>query len=574
MAGGVDSIERAGLGIAQRLDVSDMVGRLLAGRGIGIDRAADFLDPTLRALMPDPDVLADMPIASARLADAVQNGETVAVFGDYDVDGASSGALMAGFLRDLGCNVLSYVPDRLSEGYGPNAPALLGLAAQGASLIVCVDCGTAAGDALAAVKGAADVVVLDHHKAEGLPPDVVATVNPNRLDCTSGLGMLCAAAIAFLTAVATTRVLRRRGHFGTGREPDMMALLDLVALATVCDVMPLTGLNRAFVTQGLKVMARRERVGINALLDVAAVKDRPSAMTLGFALGPRINAAGRISEADMGLRLLLCQDTIEARGIAEALDAVNRQRQAVEAGMLDDALRAAERQIAEGHATVLVAGAQWHPGVVGIVAGRIKERFNRPACVAGIADGIAKGSGRSIVGLDLGSVIIAARQYGILATGGGHAMAAGFSLAEGAIPRFHAFLDERLAAARQLPSAADLIVEASVAVPGCTVDLVQQIGKLAPFGNGNEEPMLILPRCRIVRADRVGKEGNTIRAFIEGEGGGGRLKAVMFRAREGAVADALLARDNAPLHLAGQLRAEEWNGSTSPSFIIADVARA
>ncbi len=574
VAGGVDSIERAGLGIAQRLDVSDMVGRLLAGRGIGIDRAADFLDPTLRALMPDPDVLADMPTASARLADAVQNGETVAVFGDYDVDGASSGALMAGYLRDLGCNVLSYVPDRLSEGYGPNAPALRSLAAQGATLIVCVDCGTAAGDALAAVKGIADVVVLDHHKAEGLPPDVVATVNPNRLDCTSGLGMLCAAAIAFLTAVATTRVLRRRGHFGVGREPDMMALLDLVALATVCDVMPLTGLNRAFVTQGLKVMARRERVGINALLDVAATKDRPSAMTLGFALGPRINAAGRISEADMGLRLLLCQDTIEARGIAEALDAVNRQRQAVEAGMLDDALLAAEQQIAAGHAAVLVAGVQWHPGVVGIVAGRIKERFNRPACVAGIADGIAKGSGRSVVGLDLGSAIIAARQHGILATGGGHAMAAGFSLAEDNIPRFHAFLDERLAAARQFPSAADLIVEASVSVPGCTVDLAQQISKLSPFGNGNEEPLLILPRCRIVRADRVGKEGNTIRAFIEGEGGGGRLKGVMFRAREGAVADALLARDNAPLHIAGQLRAEEWNGSTSASFIIVDVARA
>ena len=573
---GIDraGIDRAGLGISQRLGVSDIIGRLLAGRGIGVDRAADFLDPTMRVLMPDPDVLADMPVAASRLADAVQRAETVAVFGDYDVDGASSGALMAGFLRDLGCTVISYVPDRLAEGYGPNAPALRGLADRGATLIICVDCGTAAGDALAAVRGLADVVVLDHHKAEGPPPDVVATVNPNRLDCCSGLGMLCAAAIAFLTAVATTRTLRKRGFFGAMREPDMMALLDLVALATVCDVMPLTGLNRAFVTQGLKVMARRERVGINALLEAAQVKDRPSAMTLGFALGPRINAAGRISEADMGLRLLLCEDAIDARHIAEALDAVNRQRQAVEADMLDDAMRAAEQQIAAGHAAVLVAGAQWHPGVVGIVAGRIKERFNRPACVAGIADGIAKGSGRSVVGLDLGSAIIAARQHGILNTGGGHAMAAGFSLDAANIPRFHEFLDDRLSAARLMPSAADLIVEASLGVPGCTVDLAQQIGKLAPFGNGNEEPMIVLPRCRIVRADRVGKDGNTIRAFIEGEGGGGRLKGVMFRAREGAVADALLARDNAPLHLAGQVRAEAWNGSTSVSFIIADVARA
>jgi len=565
--------ERAGLGIAQRLGVPEIVGRLLAGRGVGLDRAGDFLDPTLRALLPDPSVLVDMEPAAERLADAVQGGETVAVFGDYDVDGACSGALMAGFLRGLNCTVLSYVPDRLSEGYGPNATAIRGLAERGATLIICVDCGTAAADALAAAKGLADVVVVDHHKAEGPPPAIVATVNPNRLDCASGLGMLCAAALAFITAIGTVRVLRRRGWFATRPEPDMLALLDLVALATVCDVMPLTGLNRAFVTQGLKVMARRARPGISALLEVAQAKDRPNATTLGFALGPRINAAGRISECDLGLRLLLCEDLIDARALAATLDAVNRQRQVVEAGMLDEALVAAETQLAAGHAAVLVSGAQWHPGVVGIVAGRIKEKFNRPACVAGVADGLAKGSGRSVVGLDLGAAVIAARQMGLLATGGGHAMAAGFSLREERLAEFHAFLDERLAAAASLPSAADLAVEGSVAVAGCTLELAQQIDRLAPFGSGNEEPVLIVPNVRVVKADRVGREGATIRAFFEGEGGG-RLKSVMFRAKEGPLPEALLTRGGPPMHIAGHLRAEEWNGTTSASFIITDASPA
>jgi len=566
--------DRVGLGIAQRLGLPEILGRLLAGRGVGIADAGDFLEPTLRALLPDPSVLADMDAAAERLAEAVRRGETVGVFGDYDVDGACSGAVISLLLRGLGCTVLPHVPDRMTEGYGPNAPALHALVARGASLIVCVDCGTAAGDVLGALRGQADVLVLDHHKAEGPPPAVFATVNPNRLDCRSGLGMLCAAAIAFLAAIATVRALRRNGYFAGRAEPDLLGLLDLVALATVCDVMPLAGLNRALVTQGLKVMARRNRPGIAALLDAALVKDRPSAMTLGFALGPRINAAGRISEADLGLRLLLCEDPVEARGLAATLDTVNRQRQVVEASMLDAALLAAGQQLEAGHAAVLVSGAQWHPGVVGIVAGRIKERFNRPACVAGIADGTAKGSGRSLLGLDLGSAVIAARQAGILATGGGHAMAAGFSLSESRLADFHAFLDDRLAGARDLPAAPDLAVEGTVAVAGCTTELAMQIARLAPFGNGNEEPVLLLPRARVVRADRVGRESATIRAFVEGEGAGGRLKAVMFRAKEGPVAAALMARDGVPLHLAGHLRAEEWNGSTTTSFIITDDAKA
>jgi single-stranded-DNA-specific exonuclease len=565
--------DRLGLGIAQRLGVSDLLGRLLALRGVGVEAAADFLAPTLRALLPDPASLIDMDRAAARLAAAVRAGETVAVFGDYDVDGACSGAIIAGLLRELGCPVLPYVPDRLAEGYGPNLPALRGLVARGATLVVCVDCGTAAGEALAGIHNQADVVVLDHHKAEGPPPDVVATVNPNRLDCESGLRHLCAGAIAFLAAIATLRVLRREGFFAARPEPDLISMLDMVALSTVCDVMPLVGVNRALVTQGLKVMARRARPGIAALLDVAMVQVRPSAMTLGYALGPRINAAGRISESDLGLRLLLCGDEVEARQIAATLDGVNRQRQQVEAGMLDTAMQQAEGQIGAGHAVVVVAGDGWHPGVVGIVAGRIKERFNRPACVAGIAEGLAKGSGRSVPGLDLGAAVIAARQAGILATGGGHAMAAGFSLPAASVAAFHAFLEQRLAAAASLPTAIDLAVEASLSVPACTTELARDLARLAPFGNGNDEPMLVLPRARVVRADRVGKEGGTIRAFIEGEGGG-RLKAMLFRAKEGPLAEALLGRDGAALHLAGHLRAEEWNGTVSAGFVIADLAMA
>lgn len=568
-----DGADRLGLGIAQKLGVSDLLGRLLALRGIGVEAAGDFLEPTLRALLPDPACLIDMDRAAARLAAAVRGAETVAVYGDYDVDGACSGAIIASLLRGLGCTVLPYVPDRLAEGYGPNLPALRGLVARGASLVVCVDCGTAAAEALAGIAGQADVVVLDHHKAEGPPPAVVATVNPNRLDCDSGLRHLCAGAIAFLAAVATTRALRRDGHFATRPEPDLLALLDMVALSTVCDVMPLVGVNRALVAQGLKVMARRARPGIAALLDVAMVRDRPSAMTLGYALGPRINAAGRISESDLGLRLLLTEDEEEARHLAATLDGINRQRQQVEADMLEAAMAEAEAQLAAGRAVALVAGRGWHPGVVGIVAGRIKERFNRPACVAGIADGVAKGSGRSVAGLDLGAAVIAARQHGILATGGGHAMAAGFSLKEAALPAFHEFLEQRLSAAVSLPAAVDLAVEASLTVAACTPDLAADLARLAPFGSGNDEPMLVLPRARVVRADRVGREGATIRSFVEGEAGG-RLKAMLFRARDGELAEALLARDGAPLHLAGHLRAEYWNGATSAGFTVVDAARA
>lgn len=565
--------DRLALGIAQRLGLPEVVGRLLAARLVDIELAQHFLEPTLRALLPDPSMLVGMDAAADRLAHAVRRGETVGVFGDYDVDGACSAAVVTLLLRGLGCAVLTHVPDRMREGYGPNLPALAALVGQGATLIVCVDCGTTAGPVLEAVSGA-DVVVLDHHATDAPPPPILATVNPNRLDCTSGLGACCAAAIAFLAAIATVRALRRSGFFATRPEPDLRELLDLVALATVCDVMPLQGLNRALVTQGLRVMARRARPGLAALLEAAGARDLPSAMTCGFALGPRINAAGRIGEAGLGLRLLLTDDPIEARILALRLDSTNRDRQEVEAGMLDDALAQAQAQSLAGRAVIMVAGAGWHAGVVGIVAGRIKERLNRPACVAAIGDdGIAKGSGRSVPGIDLGHAVMAARQQGLLTAGGGHAMAAGFALDARRLAEFHDFLDASLAHASRLPPAADLAVEGSLAVGGATVELAQHLNRLSPFGNGNEEPAFVLPRAQVVRAERIGREGATIRAWLVGEGGGPRLKALLFRAGEGPVAQALLAA-GPPLHLAGHLRAEEWNGTLSASFFVADAAAA
>lgn len=564
--------ERMAAAIAQRLSVPDLVGRLLAGRGIAPETAAAFLDPTLREALPDPSALADMDRAAYRLADAAERGETVAIFGDYDVDGACSGALMALGLGALGVSTINYVPDRLAEGYGPNAPALAALAARGATLVVCVDCGSTAHEALAALDGRANAIVLDHHRLDGPPPPVLATVNPNRLDDRSGLGSVCAATVAFLALIATQRALRRRGFFAARPEIDLFAMLDLVALATVCDVMPLVGLNRALVAQGLKVMARRARPGIAALLDVAQVNDAPGAMACGFALGPRINAAGRIAEADLGLRALLAGDAATAEALARRLDEINRQRQAVEAGLLEAAMRDAEAQFAAGAAVALVAGEGWHPGVVGIVAGRIKEAFNRPALVAGIAAGRAVGSGRSVSGIDLGGAVIAAREAGLLLKGGGHAMAAGFTLEADGIPAFRAFLDVRLAAANACPGAADLVLDGAVAVAGATEATTEQIARIGPFGTGNEEPVFVVPHVLVCKAERIGRTGTTIRAFVQSETGG-RLKAILFRAKDDALATALL-NGGVKLHLAGHLRAERWNGRTSVCLTILDAAPA
>ncbi|MCB8876460.1 single-stranded-DNA-specific exonuclease RecJ [Acidisoma silvae] len=563
-----------GLGIAQKLDVPEIVGRLLAIRGIGIEEAVHYLTPTLRALLPNPSTLIDMDHAAARIAEAVTRGETIGIFGDYDVDGACSTALMTELLRGMGCIVHTHIPDRAKEGYGPNVTALGALVDKGATLVICVDCGTAAHDVLTCLTGRADAIVLDHHKAEGPPPAIYATVNPNRLDCGSGQGSLCATGIAFLTAVALLRHLRQSAFFdATHPEPDLMALLDLVALATVCDVMPLTGLNRAFVSQGLRIMARGNRPGVAALLEVAGTRGVPTTTSCGFAIGPRINAGGRVADSGLGLRLLLTQDPEEGREIAELLDSINRQRQQIELGVMEEAFRLAEAQIAAGHSALLVGGEGWHAGVVGIVAGRLKEKFNRPAAVMAYAEGRATGSARSVPGIDIGAAILAARQNGLLERGGGHAMAAGFSLPIEGVPALHGFLNERLAAASAMPAAAALAIEGVMTPRGATVQVAEYLTRLAPFGQGNDEPLLIMTHARVTKVDRIGKDGGTIRAILEGEGGG-RLKALLFRAKTGPLAEALTDTGRRPLHLAGYLRAEEWNGVVSASFIVQDGAWA
>lgn len=564
---------RAGLAVAQRADVPEFIGRILAARGIPAERAAAFLEPRLRDWLPDPSCLKGMDEAAARLARAVRERECIGIFGDYDVDGACGTALLALVLRELGCRVETHIPDRMAEGYGPNAAALEGLIGRGADLLLCVDCGTAAAAILDPFAGRRDMLVLDHHKPDGaiLPRGVV--VNPNRLDCASGLGTLCATGVAFLTLVALLRQLRVDGAFTERAPPDLLRHLDLVALATICDVMPLQGLNRAFVAQGLRVLGRGERLGLATLASVAMVRDMASAMACGYAFGPRINAGGRIAEADLGVRLLLAEDAFEARQLAEKLDEVNRKRQTVESHILDAAVEAAAAQCAAGRGVLFLHGESWHPGVVGIVAGRIRERFNRPVLVGAAAGGIIKGSGRSVAGIDLGAAVIAARQAGLLLTGGGHAMAAGFSLAESGAAAVHDFLDERLTAARDLPAAEALVCDGVVSLRGANAAMAAQIARLAPFGAGNDEPVLALPRLRCVRTERIGKDGATLRVTLQGEEGG-RLRGLVFRAGEKAFA-ALLEDPSMPvIHVAGHLRGEVWQERETLTLFIADAALA
>lgn len=567
----LETIERYAQAIAQRSSLFDMVGRMIAIRGITPEQADNFLLPTLRALMPNPSCMKDMDKAAERIAQAIINHEKIAIFGDYDVDGACSTALLMQVFQHLGNTAIPYIPDRFKEGYGPNLPALQQLVDQGCTLILCTDCGTAS-HAIFDQLPNTDIIVFDHHKSDTVP-NILATVNPNRLDCTSGLGNLCAGGVVFLASVAIVRALRKLGYFSQRPEPDLMQLLDLVALSTVCDVMPLTGLNRALVTQGLKILAKRQRIGLAALLNVAGVHSAPDAFSCGFALGPRINAGGRISESDLGLRLLLCQDSQEARIMAERLDAINRQRQTIEGDMLQQALDAAAIQRQNGHAVIMLQDKNWHAGVVGIVAGRIKEQINRPVLVGSeSSDGIIKGSGRSIPGLDLGAAIIAARQAGLLLSGGGHAMAAGYSLHRDQIGALHAFLDKYLAQALHQPSVVDLEIEGVISIDGASIALAKQIGQLTPFGNGNDEPLIALSHVRVVRADRIGREGNTLRLILQGEDGKLSLKALLFRADQNPLTHLLEERNRTLMHMVGWLRADSWNGQENVGFFIKDAS--
>lgn len=569
-----DVDERAALALSQALSISDIAARALTARGIGIEDADKFLTPTLKDLLPDPSRFKDMDKAAKRLADAIMNGENITLFADYDVDGATSSAVLARFLRSAGANTGVYIPDRLNEGYGPSVGALEMLAGKGTKVLVALDCGTTAFDALrAGTEAGLDIVVIDHHEAEPELPAVHALVNPNRMDEDRVYGHLCTAGLAFLFAVAINRELRARGYWGGARpEPVLTRWLDLVALGTVCDVVKLEGINRAFVVQGLKVMAKRDNPGLRALSDVAGLNSMPESYHLGFVLGPRINAGGRIGDSGLGAKLLRTDDAGEAAAIATKLDILNGERREIETACFEDAIRQVE-QGPEPGAAVVSAGDGWHPGVVGIVASRLVERYHRPACVIAMDGETGTGSGRSVIGVDLGAAIIAARQKGILIKGGGHAMAAGFSVSRSALPDFQAFLNERIAA--QTGGALikpDLRLEGAIAIRGATLDLATEIAALAPFGPGNPEPRLAIKNVRIVFADIVGSDH--IRFSLQQGTGGGTLEGICFRSVGTPVGELLLSSADVPVHVAGKLKADSWQGRTRVKFHLEDVAFA
>ena len=559
--------------LPRRFGLPDVVGRVLAARGVTLESATAHLNPALRDLLPDPSSFRDMDAACDRLARAVMAGEQIAVFGDYDVDGATSAAVLLRFFRAVGGRIDVYVPDRLKEGYGPNAPALLSLAERGAKVVVTVDCGTLAFTALAAAADAGlEVVVVDHHLAEPELPRALAVINPNRLDESGDHRILAAVGVAYLLAVGVNRRLRNAGWYGERTEPSLLQLLDLVALGTVCDMVPLTGLNRAFVAQGLKVMAHRGNTGIAALADVAGVEERLSAYHAGFVLGPRVNAGGRVGRSDLGARLLSTDDAVLAHELALELDRHNVERRAIEAMVQEAAIAEADASVGDGTGFVLIAGEGWHPGVLGLVATKLRDRFDRPALVVGLEDGVGKGSGRSVRGFDLGAAVIAARQAGILVNGGGHAMAAGLTVHEDQVDHLRDFLEARTQAADLLARPrGGLHLDGTLAVGGATSELVGILEQAGPYGVGNPEPRFAIANAQIVKADVVGE--NHVRCILAG-GGGGRLKSIVFNQADRELGQFLLGAPRTPLHLVGYLRADRWRGREEAQLIIEDAAPA
>ncbi len=566
--------------IAQQHGLPELLGRVLAARDVGVEDVELFLNPTIKALMPDPSTFQDMDKATTRIADAIEAGTATAIFGDYDVDGACSAALWAKFLRHHGCAVLIHIPDRMLEGYGPNPDALNKLIDDGAGLIVTVDCGTTSGAALAAATARdVDVVIIDHHQADETLPDVHAIVNPNRQDDLSGQGHLCAAGVVFLVLVGLVRELKRRDYYNDKTAaPDLLQLLDLVALATVADVVPLKGLNRAFVTKGLMVMGSRNNVGLCALADAAGLSDAPSSYHLGYILGPRINAGGRIGNAGLGAKLLSDDDETEATKIAAQLDKLNRNRKDIETDVLEAAVAKAELVLAADPdlAMLVVAGSDWHKGVVGLVASRLVERFHRPTCViaweqAGDKEHVqGTGSLRSVAGVDIGASVRQAVDQGLLIKGGGHAMAAGLTVTRGSVDALTEFLCSEVAAAeageRQAPS---LALDGALTPSAANHALVGLLEKAGPYGQGNPQPSFAFPSVSVRFAKVVG--GAHVRCSLQA-GDGSRIDAIAFRAADQPLGELLLTSGGMPIHVAGQLRRDTWGGRDKIDLQILDAA--
>ncbi len=571
-----DAGETVAMAIAQRHDTSDILARVLAGRGVTTETAQAFLAPTIRAEMPDPSDLTDLDAAVARLADAVAAGESIAIFGDYDVDGATSAALLHDIFVACGLAPRIYIPDRIFEGYGPNPEAMDRLIDAGSALIVTVDCGVTSFAALERARGrGVDVVVIDHHQTGVCLPPAVAIVNPNRQDDVSGQGDLAAVGVTFLVAAGLIRLLRQRGFFNSARpEPDLIAELDLVALGTVCDVVPLRGLNRAFVQKGLVAMRHTSRPGIMALVREAGLKEPIDSGHLGFLLGPRINAGGRIGDAALGARLLTSTEESEAREIAETLGRLNRERQAIERDAVADAIAEAEAEIGEGAGPVAIVAARdgWHPGVAGLIASRLKDRFSRPAVVIAFTQGADQGtgSGRSVSGVDLGAAVRKAVDTGILVKGGGHAMAAGLTIARSKLAEFRQFLETELGAQVRLARQDDALkIDAAMTAGGARLDFISGLKAAGPFGSGNPAPVLAFPAHRLRFAKVVGN--GHVRVGLSADTGS-TLKGIAFRAAGTPLGDVFLSAGGRPLHVAGTLSVDHWGGSPRPQLRLIDAA--
>ncbi len=564
----------AATAIAQAHGLPELLGRVLAARGAELQTVERYLDPSLRTLLPDPARLQDMTRAAERFADAIRRGEPVAVFGDYDVDGASSTALIERFLRAHGQPCTTYIPDRLTEGYGPSAEALTGLVEEGARLILTVDCGTTSEAAIAAANTAgADVIVIDHHQADEALPPAFAVINPNRQDDLSGQGHLAAAGVVFLFLVATIGVLRREGAYHDKPEPDLLGLLDLVALATVCDVVPLKDLNRAFVAKGLKVLRLRHNAGLRALADTARLDEAPSTYSLGFILGPRINAGGRVGASGLGARLLATDDAVEARSIAAKLEALNAERKMIEDRMLEEAFARAEASLeASPDQAFLFLGAEdWHKGLIGLVAGRLTDRFHLPSFVMAFeSDGTATGSARSLPSVDLGAVVRAAVHEGLFLKGGGHTMAAGFTLDHTKHDAARAFLQSHLAEpVARAAATRQLAIDGALSARGATLELIDLLDRAGPFGLGHPRPRFVFPAHRVTRLRSVGQAH--LRCTLVAADGA-RIEACAFRVVGTPLAELFAAREGMPLHVAGHLRRNVWQGRESVELTIEDAA--
>ncbi len=568
--------QNIGVAIAQHNHIPEILGRVMASRGATLENSESFLDPSLRDLMPDPHSLQDMEKGALRIAEAIKNKETIAVFGDYDVDGGTSSALMTRFFMAHGIKCRIYIPDRMTEGYGPNPNAIKSLMAEGATLIITVDCGISSYEALEVAKGTkTDIVIIDHHQAEPVLPDVHAVINPNRQDDLSGQGHLCAAGVVFLVMVDVLRTLRAQNWYSKAvPAPNLLQWLDLVALATVCDVVPLTGLNRAYVIKGLQVMHTRQNIGIRTLFDIASVNSKPNPYHLGFILGPRINAGGRIGNPDLGAQLLSTNDEKQAQLIAQQLDDLNKQRRDMEADMVDDAISQAEREIEENPdlAMIIVASTDWHKGLVGLVASRLTERFRRPTLAISWTGENQEGTGsaRSIAGVDLGAAVRAAMKEKVIMKGGGHAMAAGLTLKEDMFETLKAFFQKEVGAATHGARAAPVLdIDGSLTVRAATFDFVDLLEKAGPYGSENPQPRFVFPSHSCKNPQIVG--GVHVRCSIV-SGDNSRLDAIAFRAGDTELGRMLLESNGMPLHFAGQIKRSQWNGREKIEVIIDDVA--